>query len=297
MKKIILATLVALSFASCKKSSDETPAPSTTPTDTTTNNTGAIGAVPSSFTQKVLVEMFTSASFGACPDGLTKLDQTVASNSEKIIPTCIHDADGMQLPQTFTYTTTFGVSAYPSGMVNRTPSLGNVMLQPSQFLSNSTTALAKAAKCGLAINSTLSGTTASIEVDAGFTTTLSGTYNLTVFLTEDEVTGTGSTFDQKNNYNTTSGSPYYNLGNPIVGFKHNYVVRKVLSSAAMGDAIDVSKIVAQGVFKKTFTVDVSSYNSAKLYVVAFVNKIGTSASTHEVMNVQKAKINSLKNWD
>ena len=89
MKKLFLATLVALSFASCKKSSDETPAPSTTPVDTSTNNTGAIGAVPSSFTQKVLVEMFTSASFGACPDGLTKLDQTVASNSSKIIPTCI----------------------------------------------------------------------------------------------------------------------------------------------------------------------------------------------------------------
>jgi hypothetical protein len=296
-KSIYVLMLVTLAVTACKKSSDDTPAPSTsTPTDTTSNTPG-IGTVPSTFTQKVLIEMFTSAAFGTCPDGLTKLDQTVATNPDKIIAACLHDADGMVLPQMFSYTSTFSVSSFPSGMVNRIPSLGNVILQPSQFTSNTTTALTKVAKCGLAINSTISGTTASIEVQAGFKETMNGTYNLTVFLTENEVTGTGSGFDQKNNYNGTSGSPYYNLGNPIVGFKHNNTVRKFLSATAMGDAIDVSKIVTGGVFKKTFTVDISSYNSANLYVVAFVNKVGTSATTHEVMNVQKAKINSLKNWD
>ncbi len=296
MNKSIIAALAALVFVACKKNSDDTPSPATS-ADTTTATGNSIGQVPSTFTQKALIEMFTSAAYGACPDGLSKLEQTVATNPEKIIAACMHDADGMVLPQMFTYATTFAVSAYPSGMVSRIPSLGNVVLQPSQFTSNTSLVLAKTSVCGLAINSNLSGSVATVEVQAGFNQALSGTYNLTVLLVENEVTGTGSGYDQKNNYNGTSGSPYFNLGNPIVGFKHNNVVRKFLSSAAMGDVIDNSKLIAGGVFKKTFSVDVSAFNTSKLYAVAFVNKVGTSATTHEVLNVQKAKINTLKNWD
>lgn len=300
MKKLlyVLALIIATN-TSCKKSEDETPSP-TTPTDTTNNNNNNgnnNSTVPTSFTQKVLIEMFTSAAYGTCPDGLTKLESATAANPNKIIPVCIHDADGMSIPQTFNYTSTFGVSSYASGMTNRTPSLSNIMLQPSQFSSNTSVALGKIAKCGLEISSTLSGTTATINVNAGFKDTINGTFNLTVYLVEEEVTGTGSMYDQKNNYNTSSGSPYYNMGNPMINFKHNHVLRKVLSTQAMGDEIPSTSIKAQGLYQKSFVVEVGSYNSTKLSIIAFVNRAGTNTSACEILNAQTAKLGSEKNWD
>lgn len=292
MKKLMYLSILFFALTSCKKSgSDET-----TPTEPSGNNNGSVSTVPASFTQKVLLEFFTSANFGVCPSGMVKADQAVNSNSARVYSTYIHDADGMTLPQINTYISTYGVSSYPSGMVNRIPSLGNVMLQPSQFLSNVNAALAKTAKCGLAINSTVSGSSASVEVHAGFKEPLSGNYGLVVYLTEEEVTGTGSQYDQKNNDNMVATSPYYNQGNPIVGFKHNNTVRKIIS-ATEGDAISASSIVAGGEFKKTYSVSLSGYNQNKLSVIACILKKGTSATTYEVMNVQKVSVGSLKNWD
>ncbi len=301
MRKIlyVLALIVAAN-TSCKKNDNENPSP-TTPADTTNNNNNNNGnnnsTVPSSFTQKVLIEMFTSAAYGTCPDGLTKLESATAANPNKIIPVCIHDADGMSIPQTFNYTSTFGVSSYASGMTNRTPSLSNIMLQPSQFSNNASVASGKTAKCGLEVSSILSGSTATINVNAGFKDTINGTFNLTVYLVEEEVTGTGSMYDQKNNYNTSSGNPYYNMGNPITNFKHNHVLRKVLSTQAMGDEIPSTSIKVQGLYQKSFIVEVGSYNSAKLSIIAFVNRAGTNTSACEILNVQTAKLGSEKSWD
>ena len=293
MKNLLYLFLLTFSLTSCKKSSsDETPAP----TDPETSTGGTISTVPASFTQKALIEFFTSANFAACPAGMVKVDQTVNSNPSRIFTAHIHDVDGMQLSSINSYISTYGVSSYPSGMVNRTPSLGYVMLQPSQFLSNTNVAIAKAAKCGLALTSSVASGTASVEVQVGFKEAMSGNYNLVVYLTENEVTGTGSQFDQKNNDNTVASSPYYNLGNPIVGFKHNNTVRKILS-ATVGDVITTSSMVAGGMFKKTYSVSLTGYNQSKLSVIAFVCKQGTSATTYEIMNVQKAGVGVLKNWD
>lgn len=292
MKKLLYLSILFFALASCKKGGSD----DSTPTEPSANNNGSVSTVPASFTQKVLLEFFTSANFGVCPSGMVKADQSVNSNSARVYSSYIHDADGMTLPQINTYISTYGVSSYPSGMVNRIPSLGNVMLQPSQFLANVNAALAKTAKCGLAINSSVSASVASIEVHAGFKETLSGNYSLVAYLTEEEVTGSGSQYDQKNNDNTVTTSPFYNQGNPIVGFKHNSTVRKIIS-ATEGDAITASSIVAGGEFKKTYSVLLNGYNQSKLSVIAFILKKGTSATTYEVMNVQKTAIGSLKNWD
>ena len=38
-------------------------------------------------------------------------------------------------------------------------------------------------------------------------------------------------------------------------------------------------------------------NKDNVYIIAFVNKTGTSATTYEIMNVQQGKLGVLKNWD
>jgi hypothetical protein len=181
-------------------------------------------------------------------------------------------------------------------MVNRVPSLNTVLLNRTQWLANTTAQVSGSAKCGLAINSTFAGNSANIEVQATFRENLAGTHNLTVYLVENDVTGSGSTFDQANSYNNDPTSPYFNLGNPITGYKHQYVVRKVLT-ANLGDAIDASVLVVDGILKKSFTADLTGLNKDNVYILAFVNKLGATAITHQIINVQQGKLGVLKNWD
>lgn len=292
MKRFMWLLIIPLiSLMSCSKdddsASDTTPAPS--------NPSGSnIGTPTGTYTKMALLEYHTAAWCGSCPDAFVKRDQVMANFSGRVIPVEIHQSDAMQIPLFMTIDATFA-SNPAFGMINRVPSLGNVLLNRTQWMSNTTTQLAQPAKCGLAVKSSVSGSSLSIEVQAAFKEALSGNHNLTVYLIANEITGSGSTYDQVNSYNADPSSPYYNLGNPISGFRHRYVVRKVLS-ANMGDAIDASVLIPGGLLKRNFTADITGYDAAGLYVVAFVNKTGTSSTTHEVLNACMAKAGTLQDW-
>ena len=62
--------------------------------------------------------------------------------------------------------------------------------------------LEKIASCGLAIKSDVSNGNAEIDVHVGFNEQIQGDIRLNVYLIENNVTGTGYGFDQRNFYNT-----------------------------------------------------------------------------------------------
>jgi hypothetical protein len=289
--KLALMVAAAALVASCSKDDDAAPAVP----NPGGNTTPSISVPPGILTQKVLLEYHTAAWCGSCPDADSKRDQIMTTYQNKVVPVAIHQSDAMQIPGFFTIDATFGSNtAY--GMVNRIPSLSNVLLNRTQWLSNTSSALSRASTCGLAILSTVAGNNAAIEVQAAFLSGLTGNYNVTVYLTEMDVSGSGSTYDQVNTYNTDPSSQWYNLGNPITGFKHKYVWRKAVT-AVMGEQVPAVMLIEGGLFKKVYAADITGLNKDKLYVVAFVNKVGTTPTTHEVMNVQMAKLGTLKNWD
>jgi hypothetical protein len=288
-----LCGLLALSFTACQKGDSATD-PAVTP-----DPGGNVSAVPTSFTQKVLIEEFTGAGQSQCTDGFVKRDNIVSANPNTAIPVSVHYSDAMEIAQYTTLFTNFNngsAAMFPSGMLNRTPSLSTVILNRTQWQSNYDVIKTKTAACGLSIKTSVSGTSATIEVHAGFKQSLSGNYNITVYLTENNVKGSGMLYDQKNSYNTSAGHAYFGAGDPILNFTHNNALRKVVS-AGMGDAIPSSKLVTGGEEIKTYTVNISAYKLADLYAVAFINKVGTTATTQEIMNVQKVKIGSTQNWD
>lgn len=292
MKQIsLLICLTLLAFASCKKD-DST-------NSSTGNPTGGTSSVPTTFTQKVLLETFTGAGQPQCPDGFVKLDNIVAANSIKAIPVYIHYSDAMEISQYTSLQTTFAngmAPQFPSGMINRTPSLSMVIFNRTQWQSNFDVAKVKPAKCGLAISSSISSNTASITVHSGFNEALAGNYNLTVYLLESNISGIGSNYDQRNSYNSITGHAYFGLGDPITGFKHNNVLRKVASSA-LGDAIASTNVKVGGEDIKTYNIQINGYISNELYVVAFISKAGTTATDREIMNVQRVKLGNTQNWD
>jgi hypothetical protein len=288
-----ISLLFALSvlFVSCKK--DETEDPVTPPAG------DPVSTVPSSFTQKVMLEIFTGAGQPQCTDGFVKENDIVNAFPSNAIPVRVHYSDAMEIPYYTSMETSFSNGAppsFPSAMINRTPSLGIVMLNRSQWMSNFLAAKSKTPYCGLAIKSSVDGTTATIEVHAGFKPGQTGPYHLTVMLAEDDVRGTGNQYDQRNSYHTSPGHPYYNSGDPIVNFSHIRTLRKVLT-ADTGDAIPEAVSTQGGEYVKTFTVNVSAYKTADLSVIAFINKKGSTSTGHEILNAQSVKLGSNKNWD
>jgi hypothetical protein len=256
---------------------------------------GVIGTPPSTFSSKVLLEYHTAAWCGTCVDAEVKRDQVMTAYTGKIVPVSIHQSDGMQKPYFFTIDATFG-SNTAMGMVNRTVSTSSVLLNRTQWLSNSTVALGKTASCGLAMNSKMEGGFAKLEVQAAFNQTLSGAHNITVLLIEKVKTGSGPNYDQVNSYNNDPSSPLYGLGNPIVGYEHKYVVDRAIT-AELGDPISQNLLVPGGVYVANYTVDMTRFVQSNVRFVAFISKTGTTSTNRNVINVQAADLGTLQDWD
>ena len=261
----------------------------------------SIGPVPDSFTKKVLIEEFTGAWCGYCPDGAHRLENTINANNGNVIGVSLHNGDQMSVEHTDYLGSVYQNTGFPSGMVDRiavSDFYGNLMVSMNRVSWDyfALDQLGKVANCGLAIKSEVSGSKANVEVRVGFNASLIGSHKLSVYLIEDKVSGEGYGYDQSNYYDTDSNSPFYQLGNPIVGYEHNHTLRAILSEQS-GDTIDPSYLISGGEFINTYTTDISSYIEKNLSVVAFVTHIGSSFTDHEVMNVQSCEINSLQDWD
>lgn len=302
MKKImILGLAVAITIVSCKKKSSDEAVPTPTPDPTPT-----ISAVPATFTKKVLIEEFTGAWCGYCVDGAYIVETLVNANAGKVIGVSVHQGDGMQISLYNTLDGIFNNTGFPAGMVDRVPYASAVCINRGYWSTVTNTELAKEGKCGLAIKTSYNTAGDSIiaEVHAGFKTALTGNYKMVAYLVEDSVTGTGSNYDQHNYYSSANPGgpagptthPYYNLPAVITGYKHMQVARKAMPSD-LGEAVDAATIITGGSFVKTYKYAVGTMKKANLSIVAFVYKVGTSATTYEVMNVQKIKVGSTKNWD
>jgi Outer membrane protein Omp28 len=297
MKKyFLLFALIVIGFTSCTKEDDSiSSAPATTASEA--REMPGVSSVPSTFTQKLLLEMYTTTGCATCPDAQYKCRTYAANNPDRVYGVSVHTYDAMASPQYGVLNNLFNITAYSSGSFNRLPFNNLVVLHKTTWTNTIVnTCLNKTATCGLKINSSYSGTTAQVTVTAGFNTLIPNDYYLTVYLIEDSVSGTGSGWDQSNYYNAIASSPFYQMGNPIVGYQHNMVLRNVLTPS-MGEPISQRMVNKSSVFAKSFSINIAGYDPTQLHIVAFINKVGTTATTHEVMNVQKAKLGTNKNWD
>ena len=260
------------------------------------NKEPTIGPVPDSFTKKVIIEEFTGAWCGYCPDGAFRLENIISENIGNVIGVSAHSGDAMEASQTYFLESTYLNPGYPSGMVDRFNYNGSVSMNRGYWAYIASEQLLKVASCGLAIKSKVNGNTANVSVHAGFNAIVSGEHRLTVYLIEDGVVGAGNGYDQMNFYDLDTASTFYDLGNPIEGYEHNHTLRFTLSEP-LGDIIDSSVLVSGGEYIAEYEVDISPYDLNNLSIVAFVNYVGSTYLEHEVLNVQKCEINGVQDWD
>lgn len=294
MKITVYFAFIILVLSSCQKND-----PGTEVSSDFKNANILQEVVPSSFTQKLLVELYSSTICATCPDALQKFKNYQAQYPGRIIGADVHTFDAMDVPMYDTLNTLLNITAFSSGSFNRLPYNGYAVIHKTEWSSSDivNTALQKNAICGLKITSAINGTNANISVTSAFNANITGDYRLTVYLIEDSVSGTTSGYNQSNYYNTTPSSPFYQLGNPIVGYQHRDVLRKVLTAGKGDNITNGGAVTKNRAIERTFSTSIANYNSSRLSVVAFINKVGTTNVTQEVMNVQKAKLGSSQNWD
>ena len=131
------------------------------------------------------------------------------------------------------------------------------------------------ANCGLAIDATsYNGNELEVKVKMG----VNGSgldenkrYYLTCYLIDKVMVGSGQGWDQRNDYNYDPSSPFYGMGDWIVGYEHPNVVVKVMTDITnrYGELIKESAIQPNTITTWKFTADVSQLDS-DLRVVALV---------------------------
>lgn len=246
---------------------------------TDTSNTIAVEVITPSYTTKALIEDYTGAWCGWCPritQGI--LDVHNSTNGENVIAVAIHNGDSMAFPLEGQMRNEFGVTGFPTGILNRDARWASVsgdamnISQPLQLLN-------PIKPVGLAINSSVSGNTVSATVKVGFDLDQTG-MELVVVLLQNGIIAPQTNFT--NNFGGAS---------TLVNFEHNDILRASFTDI-FGDAIPAADQVGGSVYSVDLTATSAGANSGDWDVVAFVVD-----SSGEVVNVQKAELGTNKDFD
>lgn len=138
-----------------------------------------------------------------CPRGAVFMDMMATKYDQYWAGIAVHNGDPMTNP---VYDAGIGglVSGYPSALVDR----GNV-IDPSEIEPDFLTRILVAPKALITNGATWNSTTRELKVStsANFLAAANNNYKLGIVLTEDEVTGTGSTYNQANAYAGGANGP------------------------------------------------------------------------------------------
>jgi len=130
-----------------------------------------------------------------------------------------------------------------------------------------------------------------VTVTANFIQNATGAFRLNCFILEDSVSG-GSEYDQANsNFSGWTGAPAYlqslvNAPYPIVGYKHNHVLRAMLGNPEGTSASIPTTVVSGSSYSHTFTYIIPADQDEKeISMVGLVQRFGTDKVTdREIVN-------------
>lgn len=220
------------------------------------------------FNKRVLIEDFTGTWCGYCPR-ISHAISLVKQQTTDLDIVAIHRGND---PYNFATATTLinqipNFSGYPTGMLNRTTEWNSPEPSYVSQVINFTTGANP--KLGLAFTTSVSGTTANVEVRVKFGQTFSN-LKLVVYAVEDNLI-----------YNQTNYTSYYGGASTIQNFEHDDVTRAVLTDI-LGDNI-TGNMNFNDTYTKTFTYTIpSNVNASNLKFVGLVidsNKTSINSRT------------------
>lgn len=240
--------------------------------------------------KKVLIEENTGAWCQFCPDGAVQVDNLMNLYPGLVYTTAIHNGDAMTNPSASAIEGAFPPSGFPAGMVDRKswPGQSNVPVSRTQWASYTVQQLLGTTPVNVSMNALYDATSrlSTVTVTANFTQPAAGNMKINLFYSENQVTGTGSGYNQSNAYNNSAGHPYYQAGNPIVGFEHNHVLRYTAGPVHGVAGIIPSSVTAGSSYSNTFSYTLpASFDETKMKIIGVV-----IADDNSIMNVEEGDL-------
>lgn len=260
--------------------------------------------IPSTYSKKVLVEDYTGTWCGYCP-GMNNVLEALTEHSSHVVPVAIHcDNDPYQFELQSELQEEYNTTGLPKARVNRVHPLAFYVdpttnmqdkcgINTDYYQSFIDDYLNQTAPLGLAINSSLSGTSLNFEVKIGFATENISNPKLVVYLLED-----GLLHEQTNYFtqgtNFGESCQYVSLPYHIPNYEHNHVLMKAYTDI-FGDEIPAEQISTTSIYSRTFDVQLPSSieDNSHLSLVAFV----LGGNDNDVQNVQYAHVGETQDFD
>jgi hypothetical protein len=246
-------------------------------------------------TKKVLFEEFTGTGCGNCPEGHYIMDGLL-DTYPNVIGVGLHTynaSDAMFIPEIDTIGQEYAGGA-PMAGTDRIFSGSSVAQIWTTWESDIQNRLAESPKLSVSLDVTWNSSSRLISaiITCDMLQNLpNGDYRFNLYVVEDSVTGTGSGYDQTSFYDSNSSSPFFGLGNPIVGYVHRHVARAILpNSWGQGGIISSSPLTGES-FSTTINYTLpASYDEQKIELVAFISKYTSNHQGDEVYNAEKAPL-------
>lgn len=196
-------------------------------------------------TRKVTVEDYTGTWCGFCP-AVNAAIKEVTSQTPHITTVAIHNGDQFALDIEPAIRAGLNVpSGSPRGRIDRTIVWGSGFVFPPEVVMDY---VGGPSNYGISINSQVNNRTLVGQITVAATEAIESK-KLVVYLTED-----GLLDDQTNYFNNDPDSPFYNLGDPIVDFQLDHVLRAVIGNDILGDPIPSTAALTDYVFNFNYEI-------------------------------------------
>lgn len=284
-----------------------------------TNDTiyGGITLMASVPAKKVLVEEFTSAKSGWSPDGYTKLNSIVTTNTT-VIAAAHHDNDNMSTAEGNTLIADYA-NGFPTASIDQYYFSGNETVGIDRANWSSTISQRAAMKVPATVTLTgLSYNSGTRQIDAtvssSFLGDVKGDYRLNLYVKENHVFGptTDNTDNGWNQYNSLYAvptSPYYQVGSYLNAtnflmnaneFKHQYVIDYIADGAYGASGIIPATPNTSGqTYTKSYSYVLPTpstgefrYNPDNIYLIGVLTEYNADAKQRTVINAEEVKLNS-----
>lgn len=257
--------------------------------------TGYFYAVNSTFEKNVILEEYTGAWCGWCPDGSVIMEELLA-NYSNLIGVCAHAGDVMDTEQTLEVTSAVG-TAYPGGCVDRFKfSDADLALGRNLWEEKIMERLDMAVPAEVDFTFTYNESTREITIDASaqFSQAMSEDFRLNCYVIEDNVDKDDPAYNQTNYYSGMQGQeahPYYNQPDPVTDYIHKHVVREMLGGSwGMAGSIPASVESGQE-YTHQFTHTLSAdFNADEVYLVVVIQEYDEDVNKREIHNAKELKL-------
>jgi len=243
---------------------------------------------PGASDKKVLLEEFTGAWCGWCPDGYQVVETIMKANPNRIIPVMLHNGDAMKTSEGDMVTQQSGVRGFPSAQIDRyTFGGGSSALNRGTWGPFSQLLINGVSPVEFSMTSSYNADTreAQVSVEAEFLANLEGDFRFNLYVVEDSLTGSGAQWDQRNFTNNDTRSKWYNKGDPMTNFQHMHVLRQMVGGVD-GVKGTMTNMATKGTKYNhifTFTLN-NNFKAEHVKFAGFVARNSTDLREREIYN-------------